>query len=161
MILQPIDFFVYAWLIIAVLSAVYVAHDQFRYNPEAPVMKWGFVLVTLYMGPIGLLLYVMADKEPAPGGHEEFIKPLWKQGVGSTVHCVAGDATGIIVAAVAVALIGLPMWLDLIIEYAAGFLFGLLIFQALFMRKMMGGTYAANVRRSFLPELISMNCMIG
>ena len=30
-------------------------------------MKWGFVLVTLYMGPIGLLLYVMADKEPAPG----------------------------------------------------------------------------------------------
>jgi len=53
MILQPIDFVVYAWLIIAVLSAIYVAYDQFRYNPEAPVMKWGFVLVTLYMGPIG------------------------------------------------------------------------------------------------------------
>jgi hypothetical protein len=51
-------------------------------------MKWGFVLVTLYMGPIGPLL----------------------------------------------------------------------IFQALFMRKMMGGTYTENVRRSFLPELISMNC---
>src|SRR5437867_7075761 len=124
-------------------------------------MKWGFVLVTLYMGPIGLLLYVMADKEPAPGGHEEFVKPLWKQGVGSTVHCVAGDATGIIAAAVAVALIGLPMWLDLIIEYSAGFLFGLLIFQSLFMRKTMGGAYVENVRRSFLPELISMNCMMG
>ena len=41
----------------------------------------GFVLVTLYMDPIGLLLYVMADKEPRPGGHEEFVKPLWKQGV--------------------------------------------------------------------------------
>jgi FtsP/CotA-like multicopper oxidase with cupredoxin domain len=77
------------------------------------------------------------------------------------VHCVAGDATGIIVAAVAVAVIGLPMWLDLIIEYTAGFVFGLLIFQALFMRSMMGGTYVANVRRSFLPELISMNCMMG
>ena len=81
--------------------------------------------------------------------------------MGSTVHCVAGDATGIIVAAVTVALVGLPMWLDLIIEYAAGFLFGLLIFQALFMRKTMGGTYAENVKRSFLPELISMNCMMG
>src|SRR3546814_18081089 len=102
-------------------------------------MKWGFVLVTLYMGPIGLLLYVMADKEPRPGEHEAFIRPLWKQGVGSTVHCVAGDATGIIVAAVIVALIGLPMWQDLIIEYVAGFLFGLLIFQALFLRRMMGG----------------------
>jgi FtsP/CotA-like multicopper oxidase with cupredoxin domain len=161
MLIQPIDIFVQAWLIVAVLSAGYVAWDQFHGNPEPVVMKWGFVLVTLYMGPIGLLLYVMADKEPVPGAHEAFIKPLWKQGVGSTVHCVAGDATGIIVAAVAVALIGLPMWLDLIIEYTAGFLFGLLIFQALFMRKTMGGTYRDNVRRSFLPELISMNCMMG
>jgi FtsP/CotA-like multicopper oxidase with cupredoxin domain len=161
MLIQPIDIFVYAWLIVAMSSAAYVAWDQFHGNPEPAVMKWGFVLVTLYMGPIGLLLYVMADKEPTPGAHEEFIKPLWKQGVGSTVHCVAGDATGIIAAAVTVALIGLPMWLDLIIEYTAGFLFGLLIFQALFMRKTMGGTYAENVRRSFLPELISMNCMMG
>lgn len=161
MLIQPIDVFVLVWLLVALASAAYVAWDQFHGNPEPVVMKWGFVLVTLYMGPIGLLLYVMADKEPTPGGHEEFIKPLWKQGVGSTVHCVAGDATGIIVAAVAVALIGLPMWLDLIVEYAAGFLFGLLIFQALFMRKTMGGTYGENVAHSFLPELISMNCMMG
>lgn len=161
MLIKPYDMFVYAWLVLAALSAAYVAWDQFRGNPEPAVMKWGFVLVTLYMGPIGLLLYVMADKEPSPGTHEEFIKPLWKQGVGSTVHCVAGDATGIIVAAVVVALIGLPMWQDLIVEYIAGFLFGLLIFQALFMRKMMGGSYLDNVRRSFLPELISMNCMMA
>jgi hypothetical protein len=161
MLIQPIDIFVYAWLIVAVLSAAYVAWDQFTGNPEPAVMKWGFVLVTLYMGPIGLLLYVMADKEPKPGGHEEFVKPLWKQGVGSTVHCVAGDATGIIVAAVVTALAGLPMWADLIVEYTTGFLFGLLIFQALFMRKMMGGSYVENVRHSFLPELISMNCMMA
>ena len=161
MLIQPIDIFVYAWLIVAAASAAYVAWDQFQGNPEPSVMKWGFVLVTLYTGPVGLLLYVMADKEPAPGKHEEFIRPLWKQGVGSTVHCVAGDATGIILAAVTVALVGLPMWADLIVEYAAGFLFGLLIFQALFMRKTMGGSYAENVRRSFLPELISMNCMMA
>lgn len=161
MLIRPFDIFVIAWLVVAVLSAIYVAWDQFRGNPEPAVMKWGFVLVTLYMGPIGLLLYVMADKEPSPRTHEEFIKPLWKQGVGSTVHCVAGDATGIVVAAVVVALVGLPMWQDLIIEYIAGFLFGLLIFQALFMRKIMGGTYLQNVRRSFLPELISMNCMMA
>jgi FtsP/CotA-like multicopper oxidase with cupredoxin domain len=161
MILQPIDFVVYAWLIIAVLSAVYVAYDQFRHNPEAPVMKWGFVLVTLYMGPIGLLLYVMADKEPAPGMHERFVQPLWKQGVGSTVHCIAGDATGIILAAAITALLGFPMWIDVIVEYIAGFLLGLLIFQALFMRDMMGGSYGQNVRRSFLPELLSMNMMMA
>ena len=161
MLIQPIDVFVYAWLAIAVLSAAYVAWDQFRGNPEPTVMKWGFVLVTLYMGPIGLLLYVMADKEPTPGAHEAFVRPLWKQGVGSAVHCVAGDATGIILAAVVVSLIGLPMWVDLIIEYAAGFLFGLLIFQSLFMRKMMGGSYVENVRKSFMPEFISMNAMMA
>ena len=161
MFLQPIDGVVVAWLALALLSAAYVAFDQFRNNPEAPVMKWGFVLVTLYMGPVGLLLYVMADKEPAPNTHEAFIQPQWKQGVGSTVHCVAGDATGIILAAAITAWLGLPMWLDLIIEYVAGFLFGLLIFQSLFMRAVMGGTYVENVRRSFLPELISMNVMMA
>jgi hypothetical protein len=113
------------------------------------------------MGPLGLLIYVMADKEPRPGEHENFIKPLWRQGVGSTIHCVAGDATGIIVAAVITASLGLPMWIDLIVEYATGFAFGLFIFQALFMKDMMGGTYRQNVRRSFLPEFISMNLMMA
>ena len=161
MILQPIDFVVYAWLAIALLSALYVAYDQFRNNPEAPIMKWGFVLVTLYMGPIGLLLYVMADKEPTAGTHERFIQPLWKQGVGSTVHCVAGDATGIILAAAVTALLGFPMWIDVIVEYVFGFLLGLLVFQSFFMRAIMGGSYSENVRRSFMPELLSMNMMMA
>jgi FtsP/CotA-like multicopper oxidase with cupredoxin domain len=161
MILQPIDYVVYAWLALALISALYVGVDQFRHNPEATVMKWGFVLVTLYMGPLGLLLYVLADKEPSPGTHETFVAPLWRQAVGSTVHCVAGDATGIILAAILTALLGLPMWADLLVEYAAGFLFGLLIFQSLFMRAIMGGSYMENVKRSFLPELLSMNLMMA
>jgi manganese oxidase len=149
------------WFTLVVFSTAYVAYDQFKNNPEPVVMKWGFILVTLYMGPIALLLYVMADKEPKPGTHEEFIKPLWKQGVGSTIHCVAGDATGIILAAVIVLSLGLPMWVDLIIEYIAGFAFGLFIFQALFMKLTMGGTYWENVRRSFVPEWLSMNAMMA
>jgi hypothetical protein len=113
------------------------------------------------MGPFGLLMYVLADKEPRPGTHEEFVRPLWKQGVGSTIHCVAGDATGIISAAAITAALGLPMWLDLIVEYCTGFGFGLLIFQSLFMRNMMGGTYWQNVRRTFVPEFISMNMIMA
>ncbi|MFM9877642.1 MAG: DUF4396 domain-containing protein [Rhodoglobus sp.] len=161
MFIQPIDYFLAAWFVLAIASTLYVGIDQFRNNPEPTVMKWGFILVTLYLGPIGLLLYVLADKEPRPGEHEEFTKPLWKQGVGSTIHCVAGDATGIILAAVITASLGLPMWLDLIIEYAAGFAFGLFVFQALFMKNIMGGSYLQNVRRSFMPEFISMNFMMA
>jgi hypothetical protein len=66
MIIQPIDYLVLVWLALALASTAYVAWDQFRGNPEPAVMKWGFILVTLYMGPIGLLMYVLTDKEPAP-----------------------------------------------------------------------------------------------
>jgi hypothetical protein len=161
MFIQPIDYFLTAWFVLAGASTIYVGSDQFRNNPEPLVMKWGFILVTLYMGPIGLLLYVLADKEPRAGEHEEFVRPLWKQGAGSTIHCVAGDATGIILAAAVTASVGLPMWIDLIVEYLAGFAFGLFIFQSLFMKSMMGGTYWKNVRRSFMPEFISMNFMMA
>ncbi len=161
MLVQPIDYFLVVWFVLAIASTLYVAVDQYRNNPEPVVMKWGFILVTLYMGPIGLLLYVLADKEPRPGEHEAFIKPLWKQGIGSTIHCVAGDATGIILAAAITAWLGLPMWIDLIAEYLAGFGFGLFIFQSLFMQSMLGGTYWENVRRSLLPEFISMNFMMA
>lgn len=161
MIAFPYDYFLLAWFAIALSSAAYVAYDQFAGNPEPTVMKWAFVLVTLYMGPFGLLLYVLADKEPRPGEHERFTSPLWKQGVGSTIHCVAGDATGIILAAATTALLGLPMWIDLIVEYLAGFSFGLFIFQSLFMKKMMGGSYWQNVKMSFMPEFISMNSMMA
>src|ERR1700730_5868023 len=161
MIIQPYDYFLIGWFVVAAVSTAYVAVDQFRNNPEPVVMKWGFILVTLYMGPLGLLLYVLADKEPRPGTHEEFTAPLWKQGVGSTTHCVAGDATGIILAAVITTSLGLPMWLDLIVEYLAGFSFGLFIFQSLFMKRMMGGTYWENVKMSFMPEFISMNAMMA
>ncbi|TIV98426.1 MAG: DUF4396 domain-containing protein [Mesorhizobium sp.] len=161
MLIQPIDYFLLAWFVLAAASTLYVGFDQYRNNPEPVVMKWGFILVTLYMGPLGLLLYVLADKEPRPGEHEAFTGPLWKQGVGSTIHCVAGDATGIILAAVVTATLGLPMWLDLIVEYLAGFAFGLFIFQSLFMKSMMGGSYWENVRRSFQPEFISMNFMMA
>ncbi|MCU1259583.1 MAG: multicopper oxidase type 3 [Bryobacterales bacterium] len=161
MLIQPVDYFLVVWFALAGVSTAYVAWDQYRNNPEPVVMKWGFILVTLYLGPLGLLLYVLADKEPRPGEHEKFVQPLWKQGVGSTIHCVAGDATGIILAAAITSVLGLPMWLDLIVEYLTGFAFGLFIFQSLFMKSMMGGTYWENVRKSFLPEFISMNCMMA
>lgn len=156
-----IDAILLVWFALTAFSVIYVAYDAFTKNPEMTVMKWGWVLVTLYLGPIGFFLYVMSCKEPAPGAHEEFVKPLWKQGLGSAIHCVAGDATGIIVAAVITASLGLPMWLDLIIEYIAGFAFGLLIFQSLFMKDMMGGSYLKAVKHSLYPEWVSMNFMMA
>jgi hypothetical protein len=157
-----IDLVVIAWLLSALVATAYVAWDSFfRGNPDLTVMKWGFVLVTLYTGVIGAALYVLSSKEPRPGTHEEFVRPLWKQGLGSTIHCVAGDATGIILAATVTALIGFPMWVDLIVEYVAGFAFGLFIFQALFMKNTMGVSYLGALRMSLIPEWLSMNMVMA
>jgi hypothetical protein len=89
------------------------------------------------------------------------VAPLWKQSLGSTIHCVAGDATGIVVASIVTTAAGLATWGDTIVEYAAGFGFGLLVFQALFMRDMLGGSYLAAVRSTVLPEWLSMNCVMA
>ncbi|MEP7003983.1 MAG: DUF4396 domain-containing protein [Chloroflexota bacterium] len=156
-----IDAVVLVWIALTLASAAYVAWDAFVNNPELRIMKWAWVLVTLYTGLLGAVLYVMSCKEPRPGTHERFITPLWKQGVGSTIHCVAGDATGIVFAATITALLGFPMWLDLISEYTLGFLFGLLIFQALFMKDMLGGSYGEALRRSLIPEWLSMNMVMA
>ena len=43
-----IDVVAVAWFVLAGLSAAYVAWDSFvNKNPEATVMKWGWVLITL------------------------------------------------------------------------------------------------------------------
>lgn len=151
----------WGWIGLTLLSAAYVAWDLFTNTPEMKVMKWGWVLVTLYTGPVGLLIYWFSCREPAPGTHETFIAPVWKQAVGSTIHCAAGDATGIIVAASITGFFGLRMGQDIWVEYAAGFAFGLLIFQALFLKDVMGISYGAAVRDSFLPEWMSMNSMMA
>jgi hypothetical protein len=149
------------WFGLTALSVAYVAWDLFTSTPEMKVMKYGWVLVTLYTGPVGLFIYWFSCREPTPGTHEQFIAPLWKQAVGSSIHCAAGDATGIIVAAGITGYFGLRMGLDIWVEYAAGFAFGLLIFQALFMKDMMGTSYGEAVRNSFLPEWMSMNAMMA
>jgi hypothetical protein len=159
--LARIDIFLLAWFALTIASVAYVAYDAYRNNPELTVLKWGWVLLTLFTGPVGLIAYVLSCKEPRPFTHEEFVKPMWRQAMGSTIHCVAGDATGIILAATITAALGLPMWIDLIVEYVAGFAFGLLIFQALFMKGMMGGSYAASLRMSWMPEWLSMNTMMA
>ena len=150
-----------AWFVLTALSVAYVAWDAFTRNPELRVMKWGWLLVTLYGGPIMAAAYVLSCQEPPDQRHEDFIRPLWKQAFGSSIHCLAGDATGVIVAAAITTALGLPMWQDVIAEYAFGFGFGLFIFQALFMRDMAGGSYTRALRMSFVPEWLSMNAVMA
>lgn len=156
-----IDQALVVWFVLTALSLIYVAWDAYHNNPELKVMRWGWLLVTLYTGPIGAAFYVLACKPPKVKDHPVFIVPLWKQTLGSTIHCMAGDGTGIIAAAAVTALLGFPMWADTVAEYVFGFAFALLIFQAMFMQKMLGGSYGDAVRKSLIPEWLSMNFVMA
>jgi hypothetical protein len=68
------------------------------------------------------------------------------------MHCVTGDGVGILLAATVTAALGLPMGLDLIAEYVAGFLFGWTIFQALFMKGMLGAPTGSRCGRRSCPS---------
>lgn len=141
---------------------MFLLWDLFTNTPTMWVMKLAWILIILYTGPLGLFIYLVSCRQPIPGTHDQFIAPHWKQSIGSMMHCVAGDATGIIIAAIITFPFKLPDGLDLLIEYSAAFIMGLFIFQALFMKSMMGGNYLVAVRKTFFAETVSMNMvMVG
>ncbi len=144
------------WFVLTGISVAFVAVDITR-TPESPVMKWGFVIVTAFLGPVGAFLYVLGCREPMPGSHERFVSVRWRQVLGSTMHCVAGDGLGILAAAVFSRLLQLPTGWDLAAEYLVGFLFGWTVFQGLFMRGMTGGSYVTALQHTLVPEFLSMN----
>ena len=99
---------------------------------------------------------LLSCRQPMPGAHDAFISAHWKQSVGSLAHCLAGDATGIMLAAVLTYRFGFPNGIDLILEYTAAFLFGWMVFQALFMKSMLGGSYVVALRGTFFAEFVSI-----
>jgi hypothetical protein len=148
------------WFALTAAALLFVAID-IRSTPESRVLKWGFVLVTAYTGAIGAFLYVLGCREPLPGLHERYVAARWRQALGSTMHCVAGDGVGILAGAVLAGVLGLTGLAEVILEYVLGFAFGWTIFQALFMRDAAGGSYRRALASTFLPELLSMNLLMA
>lgn len=150
------------WFWLTFFSFVYVLWHNIKHNPVSWVQKLAWVLVTAYTGPVGLALYWKTCRAPPGVLHTRFTKPTWKQAVNSEMHCLAGDATGIIASAAIVYHFGLPNGIDLIIEYCSAFIVGLLVFQALMMKEMYHNDYSLAVRKTFFAETVSMNMvMVG
>jgi hypothetical protein len=148
------------WFLLTAMAVAFVAID-IRSTPGSLVLKWGFILLTAYTGPFGAFLYVLGCREPLPGLHERYVAVRWRQVLGSTMHCVAGDGIGILVGAAISSILGLHGLGEVLLEYLLGFAFGWTVFQALFMRDMAGGSYAHSLSRTFIPELLSMNLLMA
>jgi hypothetical protein len=110
------------WFLLAAAALLFVAVDN-RSTPESPVLKWGFLLLAAYTG-VGAFLYVLGCREPLPGLHERYVAVRWRQTLGSTMHCVAGDGVGILGGAVIAGVAGLTGLTEVILEYVLGFAFG-------------------------------------
>lgn len=150
------------WFVLTAGSVAFVVADSITNTPTSWVQKLAWILVTLYTGPVGLFVYLLACRSPGPGLHDAFTGSLWKQAINSEMHCLAGDATGIVIAAAIVPAFGLPNGVDLTIEYVSAFVVGLFVFQALMMAGMYGGDYLLAVRKTFFAETVSMNAvMVG
>ena len=147
------------WYILTAAAVVFVAID-IRTSPVSPVMRWAFVLFTAYTGPIGVFLYVLGCREPLPGRHADYVRARWRQVLGSTMHCVAGDGVGILAGAVIGSVMSLDRPIEVALEYGLGFGFGWTIFQSVFMRSMAGGSYLMALKRAFMPEFLSMNLVM-
>jgi hypothetical protein len=149
------------WFALTAASLIFVLWDSLTNGVTSWVQQLAWILVVAYTGPVGCFLYLMTCRRPFPGGHDRFTNRTWKQAINSEMHCLAGDATGIVIAAAIVPLFGLTNGWDAVLEYGAGFVCGLFIFQALMMRGMFEGDYWKAVRKTFFAETVSMNCVMA
>jgi hypothetical protein len=148
------------WFALTAASVVFVVWDSVSNGVTSWVQRIAWILVTAYTGPIGLFFYLLACRRPLAGTHDAFTSATWKQSLNSEMHCLAGDATGIVVAASILPVFGLTNGWDAVVEYLAAFVSGLFIFQALMMVGMYDGNYWKAVRKTFFAETVSMNLVM-
>ena len=156
-----LDGVILLWFVLAALAVAFVAID-IRNTPKSPVLKWGFVLLTAYTGVVGAFLYVLgcsrAAARDARKVHRRALGPdagidhalrggRRRRHPGRRPSCRA--------------LFGLTGLIEVALEYVLGFGFGWTIFQALFMRDAAGGAYPVALKRTFMPELLSMNLLMA
>lgn len=96
---SPLDGAMIVWFVLTGVSLLLLSIDLAANSPVSWVQRLAWWLVVLYTGPIGFIGFLLTCRRPFPGGHDRFTRPAWKPGVNSEVHCLAGDATGIVIAA--------------------------------------------------------------
>jgi len=108
------------WGALVVLSVGLVGHDLRRHNRRiAGLMKWVWVLTTLYSGPLGLLVYRYS------GRRQIRRDSLWRRGFRSVAHCYSGCGAGEVVGVfIAAGLLSLETVWVTVITFALAYLFG-------------------------------------
>lgn len=149
------------WFLFTLFSLLFVIYDTWTNTPVSWVQKLAWILVIAYTGAFGLVMYFLTCRNPFPGAHEQFTNASWKQGVNSEMHCLAGDATGIILGAILFPFFHLANGYDILIEYIMGYCCGLFIFQALMMQSSFNHSYLTALKKTVFAETVSMNLVMS
>ncbi|WP_229411285.1 hypothetical protein [Massilia sp. WF1] len=62
-----VDKLLVVWFVLTGLTMAYLAWDLFTRTPAMKVMKWGWLLVAVYTGPVAFIVYWFSCREPEPG----------------------------------------------------------------------------------------------
>ena len=95
------------WFVLTAGAVAFVVWDSVTNTPTSWVQRLAWILVTSTRARSGLRLPAGVS-QLGTRVHDVFTRTLWKQGVNSEMHCLAGDATGIVIAAAIVPAFGGP-----------------------------------------------------
>ena len=106
------------WFLLAEIALLFVAIG-IRTTPESPVLKMGVRAVDCLHWSSRRFPLVLGCREPLPG--LRYVAARWRQTLGSTMHCVAGDRVGILAGPVLASVLGRTGRAEVILEYVLGF----------------------------------------
>jgi hypothetical protein len=158
--------FVLTWFISGFFMALWVTYDVLYVNTAvSKPLKVGWPIILMFFSVIGLFLYFITCRAPRTAYlkvenkkkvHQAYVATTFDSVTGSVVHCVAGDALGIVIAMSASRYIGLGFWPEIIAEYILGFLLGWLLFQYPAMKSMGNDTTLVTLWKAGRAEFLSM-----
>ena len=164
-----------AWVMLGLVSALWILIHQARFlRNQNWVMGLAWPLLAMMVGPFGIPLYYLAYSRPIIERGDQVVwdRPLWLQGLVATVSAVGFGAslmiaTGFLTTALGVPLVpgrtpylyllGTPMILLMIINYAVAVIVSWLLFQTPMLAMFYGLSYGQTLSKALPMVLVSMS----
>ncbi len=159
-----VDRLLVAWFLLAAGSLLLLIWDLWRGTPAPWGIKLIWLLVVVFLGPLGLLAYSISYRQPARSPRPGDGLKTTTRALGSTFWSVAGNLAGgllVIWILVNYASIGSVLLPSLVLVIALPFFVGLLIFWAIQWSATRDARYRFALRRPPLAELISTNMVLA
>jgi hypothetical protein len=159
-----VDRMLVAWFLLVAGSAGFLIWDLWRGTAAPWGIKMIWPLVVVFLGPLGLLVYLVSYRQPGRSPSPQAALTTAKRALGSTSWSVAGNlAGGLIVIWILInyASIANALLLMLILIVALPFLAGLLTFHAVRWSATRDAQHSVALRRPAWAELSSTNMVLA